>query len=65
MAGPRPITTLVVMEVSESVFFLIRAQLKDAGYDHAIVNEGGRHELLDMSGFALVERPTPTETPVG
>ena len=47
--------TYVVMEVSPATYAEIRKKLVDAGYDHALHNDGNDHEVLDMHGIALAD----------
>lgn len=50
--------TLALMDVSASTFAEIEQKLKDAGYDHAVLDDGN----LDMTGIALV-RLSPVPMP--
>ena len=44
--------TYVIMALSEAAFMEIKRKLEEAGYHHAI-DEDGEHTLLDMHGIAL------------
>jgi hypothetical protein len=46
--------TFATLEVSEPTFDEIRAKLVQAGYSHAIREDPGFFELIDMHGIALV-----------
>lgn len=48
--------TFATMEVPREVFELIQAKLWEAGYSHAILQEGPG-VLLDMHGIALAAEP--------
>lgn len=54
--------SFAIMEVSQSAYDEIKAKLEEAGYDHAVWEEGDDGTLLAMNGIALaLERPKPTE----
>jgi histidinol phosphatase-like PHP family hydrolase len=55
----QPTRTYATMDVSKAVFDEVKQKLLDAGYDHAILNNG---KTLDMNGIAL-EVPTEPESP--
>ena len=46
--------TYATLEVSESAYGEIRSAFFAAGYDHAIHNERGGREVIDMAGIALM-----------
>ena len=46
--------TLSVLELSPAAFNEIHAKLKEAGYDHAILEEPRESTLIDMSGIGVV-----------
>ena len=47
--------TVMALEVSPETFSEITRLLREAGYDH-VFSEADRGILIDMTGFALVER---------
>jgi len=49
--------TYAVMPLSKAAYEEILFALQEAGYDHAIVKDGGR-VLLDMHGIALARKET-------
>lgn len=52
--------TLATMEVSRATFDEIAGKLREAGYDHAILDERWEASTLDMTGIGLVaEEPAP------
>lgn len=46
--------TLATLEVSKEAYEEIAAKLKEAGYDHAFLEDG----LIDMTGIGLVKEKT-------
>ena len=50
--------TFALMEVSPSTFEEVREKLAAAGYDHALISEGGKLHL-DMQGVAFVLQDAP------
>lgn len=45
--------TFVIMEVDALIYRDIKAKLLEAGYDHAVSEDGEHGTLLDMHGIAL------------
>lgn len=50
--------TFAVLELSEAAFKEIHAKLREAGYDHAFIQEDERL-VIDMHGIAVAQEKTP------
>jgi hypothetical protein len=53
--------TFATLEVSKAAYDEIRAKLIEAGYDHAIRQDRGDVETVDMNGIALVRDNPPSD----
>ena len=56
-----PTHTVAALEVSPDTFGEVTRLLRAAGHDH-VFTAVDRGILIDMTGFALVERPAPRGT---
>lgn len=46
--------TYAELDVSAETYTEIARKLRDAGYDHAFIDEGERSKVIDMHGIGLV-----------
>ncbi len=52
----RTTRTYVLLEVPKGMFDFVLDRMKEAGYEHAIIDKGGEVHI-DMHGIALAPQP--------